>query len=280
MPKRLVDCVKKVKAKGDNVNPYAVCSASTGLKFEHKKKKVKESMDSQTKIIKEFLESKGIEGSQENINEFLSSLARFVGSGAKKVAGATDKFLQKRQHSNNIKSLNKQTMKSHSALKALKNKNTGMSGGSALRSPEALAHIRNQRAATFDRLRAKGYNVGQKGFENKGRFVGKANIQAQRPGFRQKIRRQLESVIKSGETVFEGSLGFRRQVRKNKTTDPINITKLQNKNTTRELRHPSKVKQEYADMNNMGPHRRVGSSISRSQYSGWHGYGKKSKSKY
>lgn len=40
MPKKLMDCVRKVKAKsGGKVNPYAVCSASTGLKFEHKKGK-------------------------------------------------------------------------------------------------------------------------------------------------------------------------------------------------------------------------------------------------
>jgi hypothetical protein len=43
MPKKLTDCVKKVKAKnragGKKVNPWAVCVASTGLKPEHKKKK-------------------------------------------------------------------------------------------------------------------------------------------------------------------------------------------------------------------------------------------------
>lgn len=40
MPKKLVDCVKKVKAKkrGKKVNPWAVCVASTGLK-PHKEKK-------------------------------------------------------------------------------------------------------------------------------------------------------------------------------------------------------------------------------------------------
>lgn len=45
MPKKLMDCVAKVKAsraaRRGKVNPYAVCSASTGLKFEHKKKKDK-----------------------------------------------------------------------------------------------------------------------------------------------------------------------------------------------------------------------------------------------
>lgn len=41
MPKKLVDCVKKVKAKNakrqKKVNPWAVCVASTGLKPEKKK---------------------------------------------------------------------------------------------------------------------------------------------------------------------------------------------------------------------------------------------------
>jgi len=33
MPEKLDRCVNKVKAKsGKNVNPYAVCSASTGIK--------------------------------------------------------------------------------------------------------------------------------------------------------------------------------------------------------------------------------------------------------
>lgn len=40
MPKKLMDCVRKVKAKsGGKVNPWAVCIASTGLKPEKKKKK-------------------------------------------------------------------------------------------------------------------------------------------------------------------------------------------------------------------------------------------------
>lgn len=43
MPKKLMDCVKKVKAKnrggGKKVNPWAVCIKSTGLKPEHGKKK-------------------------------------------------------------------------------------------------------------------------------------------------------------------------------------------------------------------------------------------------
>ena len=41
MPKKLVDCVKKVKEKNkgrqSKVNPWAVCVASTGLKPEKKK---------------------------------------------------------------------------------------------------------------------------------------------------------------------------------------------------------------------------------------------------
>ena len=37
MPKKLMSCVKKVKAKGGNVNPYAVCVKSTGQKPEKKK---------------------------------------------------------------------------------------------------------------------------------------------------------------------------------------------------------------------------------------------------
>lgn len=36
MPKKLERCVKKVKAKGEKVNPYAVCNAS--LKKAKKKK--------------------------------------------------------------------------------------------------------------------------------------------------------------------------------------------------------------------------------------------------
>lgn len=43
MPKKLVDCVKKVKASREGrqgkVNPWAVCVSSTGLKPEHKKKR-------------------------------------------------------------------------------------------------------------------------------------------------------------------------------------------------------------------------------------------------
>lgn len=31
MPKKWEDCVRKVKAKGGRVNPYAVCTKSTGL---------------------------------------------------------------------------------------------------------------------------------------------------------------------------------------------------------------------------------------------------------
>jgi len=42
MPKKLMDCVAKVKAKNSarqkKVNPWAVCVASTGLKPERKKK--------------------------------------------------------------------------------------------------------------------------------------------------------------------------------------------------------------------------------------------------
>jgi hypothetical protein len=38
MPKKLERCVKKVKASGKKVNPWAVCVASTGLK-PHKKEK-------------------------------------------------------------------------------------------------------------------------------------------------------------------------------------------------------------------------------------------------
>lgn len=37
MPKKLLSCVKKVKAKGGDVNPWAVCVASTGL-HPHKRK--------------------------------------------------------------------------------------------------------------------------------------------------------------------------------------------------------------------------------------------------
>lgn len=38
MPKKLMNCVRKVKASGSKVNPWAVCVKSTGLK-PHKKKK-------------------------------------------------------------------------------------------------------------------------------------------------------------------------------------------------------------------------------------------------
>lgn len=40
MPKKLMDCVAKVKArKSSKVNPWAVCVASTGLKPHKGKKK-------------------------------------------------------------------------------------------------------------------------------------------------------------------------------------------------------------------------------------------------
>jgi hypothetical protein len=41
MPKKLMDCVRKVKARkgGKKVNPWAVCVDSTGLKPEKKGKK-------------------------------------------------------------------------------------------------------------------------------------------------------------------------------------------------------------------------------------------------
>jgi hypothetical protein len=39
MPKKLMDCVNKVKRSGRDVNPWAVCVASTGLKPEKKKSK-------------------------------------------------------------------------------------------------------------------------------------------------------------------------------------------------------------------------------------------------
>lgn len=40
MPKKLEDCVAKVKARKDSkVNPWAVCVASTGLKPHKEKKK-------------------------------------------------------------------------------------------------------------------------------------------------------------------------------------------------------------------------------------------------
>ena len=38
MPKKLMSCVKKVKASGSKVNPWAVCVKSTGLKPEGRKK--------------------------------------------------------------------------------------------------------------------------------------------------------------------------------------------------------------------------------------------------
>lgn len=31
MPKKWEDCVRKVKSKGGRGNPYAICTASTGL---------------------------------------------------------------------------------------------------------------------------------------------------------------------------------------------------------------------------------------------------------
>jgi len=39
MPAKLIRCVKKVKAKGGKVNPWAVCIASTGIKPHRRKKK-------------------------------------------------------------------------------------------------------------------------------------------------------------------------------------------------------------------------------------------------
>ena len=41
MPKKFESCVKKVKAKGGDYNPYAVCRVSTGYygPTRHKKKK-------------------------------------------------------------------------------------------------------------------------------------------------------------------------------------------------------------------------------------------------
>lgn len=30
MPKKFISCVKKVKEKNENVNPYAICRVSTG----------------------------------------------------------------------------------------------------------------------------------------------------------------------------------------------------------------------------------------------------------
>ena len=44
MPQKLMRCVEHVKEQNarkpgaKKVNPYAVCSASTGMKFEHKKR--------------------------------------------------------------------------------------------------------------------------------------------------------------------------------------------------------------------------------------------------
>jgi len=38
VPAKLERCVKKVKAKGGAVNPWAVCVAATGLKPHRKKK--------------------------------------------------------------------------------------------------------------------------------------------------------------------------------------------------------------------------------------------------
>lgn len=122
-----------------------------------------------------------------------------------------------------------------------------------------------------------------KGKQGIGHFAGEGIRKPKTKKFFKKLhhKRNRKEVEESMKTVLnylnEGSLGFRRQVRKNKGVDPVNIPKLQNKNTTREIRHPSKVKQGYADYHNMGPHRKVGSSISRSQYSGWHGYGVKKK---
>ena len=43
MPKKLMDCVKKVQAKGkDKSSAFAICTASTGLKVEKKKNHFKE----------------------------------------------------------------------------------------------------------------------------------------------------------------------------------------------------------------------------------------------
>ena len=38
MPKKLMSCVAKVKAKGKTRNPYAVCVKSTGQKPHRKKR--------------------------------------------------------------------------------------------------------------------------------------------------------------------------------------------------------------------------------------------------
>lgn len=41
MPKKWEDCVNDVKRKGGSVNPYAVCTASTGLTRSGKRSKSK-----------------------------------------------------------------------------------------------------------------------------------------------------------------------------------------------------------------------------------------------
>jgi|WetSurSiteA1Bulk_404760.scaffolds.fasta_scaffold16215_2 hypothetical protein len=61
MPEKWKRCVEEVKAKQDDVNPYAVCTASTGQHAEKhgkKKKKVEKTDEALDKAWNEFLKSK------------------------------------------------------------------------------------------------------------------------------------------------------------------------------------------------------------------------------
>lgn len=55
MPEKLEDCVRDVKAKGEDVDPWAVCVSSTGEKPH--KEKIEESM------VREIIEAKLERGS-------------------------------------------------------------------------------------------------------------------------------------------------------------------------------------------------------------------------
>jgi hypothetical protein len=161
-----------------------------------------------TKIVTQFLESKGIEANQENINEFLGGLAGLIGRGVRKLSFHGHKAANKltnysakksaeHEKHKSIKSANKVTHGANSGLKKLTKQ-----GPQALRSREGRKLQLINRQASASRLAARGIKLKN----NKGRFPKSKDFAH--------IKRQVERFIEAEKSLIkEGSIGVKRNKR-------------------------------------------------------------------
>ena len=159
-----------------------------------KTKKMKE------QVVKEYLESKGIEATPEQINEFLGSLAGFVGGRMRKFAfkgvGAGNKLMkysqkkaQQKQNKKTIKTSNKQTNKVDDELRKVIKKGPGY-----FKSVKGeVTHLRQlQKEISRNRLAAKGITLKGK----PGNFPKQKDYAT--------LKRQLERFVEEEKKLLNG----------------------------------------------------------------------------